>query len=257
MLASDRSLRYPVQARIILERDLMPPRTTRATASKKASGSRMQLVATDRRDTSRERLLDAAESLFAEIGYAGISVREISAKADVNLGSIPYYFGTKENLLKEVLLRRVLPINAERGRLLKVVMENPKPTVESILYAVLAPAFRSSRELIAYRKLAGRLATDPTPEVRKVMDDIYNAGTLIFPKALRSVCPQIETEEFYWRLMCVYGSMFYVQADTGRMQTVAGPHFDTSDPELALKFVIPFLAAGLRAPATIRRKKRT
>jgi Tetracyclin repressor-like, C-terminal domain len=149
----------------------------------------------------------------------------------------------------------VLPINAERANLLKVVLENPKPTVESILYAVLAPAFRSSRELTAYRKLAGRLATDPTPEVRKVMDDIYNPRTLMFPKALRSVCPQLDSEEFNWRLMCVYGSMFYVQADTGRMQTVAGPGFDTSDPDLALKYVIPFLAAGLRAPGTTRSKK--
>jgi AcrR family transcriptional regulator len=233
----------------------MPARTAKATGSGKAASSRVRLVASDKKDSSRERLLDAAEALFAEIGYAGISVREISARADVNLGSIPYYFGTKENLLKEVLLRRVLPINAERARLLKVVLENPKPTVENILYAVLAPAFRSSRELTAYRKLAGRLATDPTPEVRKVMDDIYNPRTLMFPKALRSVCPQLDTEEFHWRLMCVYGSMFYVQADTGRMQTVAGPNFDTSDPELALNYVIPFLSAGLRAPASSRRKK--
>jgi AcrR family transcriptional regulator len=206
----------------------------------------------DRTETSRERLLDAAETLFAEIGYAGVPVRDISAKAKVNLGSIPYYFGTKENLLKEVLLRRVIPINAERSRLLATVLDKPSPSVEQILYAVLAPAFRSSRELTSYRKLAGRLATDPTPEVRKVMDELYNPRTLIFPKALRTVCPQVDLDEFYWRLMCVYGAMFYVQADTGRMQTVAGPEFDTSDPERALAFVIPFLAAGLRAPRARR-----
>jgi AcrR family transcriptional regulator len=230
----------------------MPARTAKAG---RAAGPRVRLVTSDKKESSRERLLDSAEALFAEIGYAGISVREISARADVNLGSIPYYFGTKENLLKEVLLRRVLPINAERARLLKVVLENPKPTVENILYAVLAPAFRSSRELASYRKLAGRLATDPTPEVRKVMDDIYNPRTLMFPKALRSVCPHIDIDEFYWRLMCVYGSMFYVQADTGRMQTVAGPNFDTSDPELALRYVIPFLAAGLQAAGLRKGKK--
>ena len=223
-----------------------PARTARRT--------RVKLVGPEKKDSSRDRLLDAAEELFAEVGYAGISVREIAARAKVNLGSIPYYFGTKEKLLKEVLLRRVLPIKAERERLLNVVLDNPKPTVESILYAVLAPAFRSSREQSVYRKLAGRLATDPTPEVRKVMDEIYNPRTLMFPKALRSVCPQLDIEEFHWRLMCVYGSMFYVQADTGRMQAVAGPNFDTSDPDLALKYVIPFLAAGLRAPGAGRKK---
>jgi AcrR family transcriptional regulator len=235
----------------------MPTKTAKnATAERKTTRAREAIAAPDQKDSSRERLLDAAEALFAEIGYSGISVREISARAEVNLGSIPYYFGTKENLLKEVLVRRVRPINAERARLLKIAMTLPKPTIESILHAVLAPAFRSSRELTAYRKLAGRLATDPTPEVRRVMDDIYNPRTLIFPKALRSVCPHIDIDEFNWRLMCIYGSMFYVQADTGRMQTVAGADFDTSDPELALKYVIPFLAAGLSAPASSKRKKK-
>lgn len=241
----------------------MRARTSKATpkapaAAKPAAPARrpsIGLVVPEKKDSSRERLLDAAEALFAEIGYAGVSVREIAARAKVNLGSIPYYFGTKEKLLKEVLMRRVLPIKAERERLLNLVLDNPKPTIESILYAVLAPAFRSSREQSVYRKLAGRLATDPTPDVRKVMDEIYNPRTLMFPKALRSVCPQVDIEEFYWRLMCVYGSMFYVQADTGRMQAVAGPKFDTSDPDLALKYVIPFLAAGLRAPAASPSKK--
>jgi AcrR family transcriptional regulator len=235
----------------------MPAKTAKAAVPRKTvtalARARVKLVTAEKKDSSRDRLLDAAEELFAEIGYAGVSTREIAGLAKVNLGSIPYYFGTKENLLKEVLLRRVRPINAERERLLKLVLDNPKPTVESILYAVLAPAFRSSREQSVYRKLAGRLATDPTPDVRKVMDEIYNPRTLLFPKALRSVCSQIDIEEFYWRLMCVYGSMFYVQADTGRMQAVAGPNFDTSDPDLALKYVIPFLAAGLSAPGTGRK----
>lgn len=228
-------------------------KSAKQAAAPRRTNVRPEIAA--RKDSSRERLLDAAEELFANIGYAHVSVREICAQAKVNLGSIPYYFGTKETLLKEVLLRRALPIRAERVRLLNVVLDNPKPELESILYAILAPAFRSSREQAMYRKLAGRLATDPTPDVRKVMDEIYNPRTLIIPKVLRSVCPQINTEEFYWRLMCVYGSMFYVQADTGRMQAVAGPNFDTSDPDLALKYVIPFLAAGLKAPASKRSKK--
>ncbi|MFT4115393.1 TetR/AcrR family transcriptional regulator [Bradyrhizobium sp.] len=235
----------------------MPTKTAKsANPDRKTAGVRERPVPPDQKDSSRERLLDAAETLFAEVGYSGISVREISARAEVNLGSIPYYFGTKENLLKEVLIRRVGPINEERRRLLEIAMAVPKPTIESILHAVLGPAFRSSRELTAYRKLAGRLATDPTPEVRKVMDEIYNPRTLIFPKALRSVCPHVDIDEFNWRLMCVYGSMFYVQADTGRMQTVAGAGFDTSDPELALEYVVPFLAAGLSAPSGRRRKKK-
>ena len=45
--------------------------------------------------SSRERLLDAAEELFAEAGFNGVSVRQIVERASVNLGAIPYHFGTK------------------------------------------------------------------------------------------------------------------------------------------------------------------
>jgi AcrR family transcriptional regulator len=235
-----------------------PRVAVRARPPNRASLPRPEVPAQEigRKDSSRDRLLDAAECLFAEIGYAGVAVREIAARAAVNLGSIPYYFGTKENLLKEILLRRVVPLQTERRQRLEVVMKkSAKPKVEDILRAILEPAFRQSREHVVYRKLAGRLATDPTPEVRKVMDELFSPKTLVFPKALRSACPELDSEEFNWRLMCVYGAMFYVQADTGRMQTVAGPGFDTTNPDRALKFVIPFLAAGLRAGPRRRTKK--
>jgi hypothetical protein len=108
--------------------------------------------------------------------------------------------------------------------------------------------FKKSREHSAFRRLAGRCATDPAPAVRRVMDDIYDAGTLLTPKALRLLCPTLAADEFYWRLSCLYGAMFYIQADTGRMQTVAGRQFDTSRPDAALAYLIPAFAAFLRAP---------
>lgn len=198
---------------------------------------------------SRSRLLDAAEILFADKGYNGISTRDIAALAKVNLGSIPYYFGTKENLLKEVLMRRVLPrIKEQRENLLALMKKSEKPKLEDVVYATLEPAFRESRAHTAFGKLAGKLATDSTPEVRKIMNELYDPRKLVFPKALRAACPELGSEEFNWRIMCFYGVMFYVLADTGRMQTVAGSDFDTSQPETALKYVLPFVVAGFKAP---------
>jgi AcrR family transcriptional regulator len=55
---------------------------------------------------TRERLLDVAERVFAERGFAGASVREITDAAEANLGAINYYFRSKENLYLEVFLRR-------------------------------------------------------------------------------------------------------------------------------------------------------
>ena len=52
---------------------------------------------------SRERILRAAEQLFARHGFAGTGLRELAAAADVNLAMINYFFGSKKALLKEIL----------------------------------------------------------------------------------------------------------------------------------------------------------
>ncbi|MGQ7792043.1 TetR/AcrR family transcriptional regulator [Faunimonas sp. B44] len=199
--------------------------------------------------SSRERLLDAAEELFAEVGFNGASVRQIVERASVNLGAIPYHFGTKENLFKEVMLRRARPLRAERQRMLEALFAaDPEPALEDLLYAMLEPAFRTSRENEAFRRLLGRASMDPTPEVRRLMIEIYTLDFMVVPRALREHFAAMDETEFHWKLNCLYGVMLFVQADTGKIQTIAGEGFDTSQPAVALKYVIPFLAAGFQAP---------
>jgi AcrR family transcriptional regulator len=197
---------------------------------------------------SRERLLDAAEKLFARYGFNGVSVRQIVHAAKVNLGAVPYHFGTKEELFKAVIYRRALPLRAEREqRIEKLLQSGKKPSLEELLWALLEPAFRASRENESFRRLLGRASTDPTPVVRKLMAEIYNSEFMVVPKELRKANAGLPDDVFYWRLNCFYGVMLFVLADTGKIQTIAGKGFDTSRPEVALKYVIPFLAAGFRA----------
>ena len=57
------------------------------------------------RPKPEEALLDAAERLLVEVGYAGISTRRLAAEAGVNHGLVHYYYGSLENLLVQVLER--------------------------------------------------------------------------------------------------------------------------------------------------------
>lgn len=72
---------------------------------------------TEHGDT-KARILDTAERLFAEQGYAETSMRCITSGAGVNLASVNYHFGSKEALLLEVIARRIGPVNEARMILL-------------------------------------------------------------------------------------------------------------------------------------------
>jgi len=201
--------------------------------------------------SAQERLLAAAERLFAERGYNGVPVRDIAAAAGVNLGVIPYYFGTKENLFRQVFQRLVGPLIEDRRKRIEQVYEEAGdgvPDMRKTLEAALEPVFLQSRKSDTYRRLAGRSSTDPTAEVRRVLNKIYNPTNTSVHQALRRACPHLSREEFYWRFFCFHGAVQYVLADVGRIQAIAGRDFDTSNPQVALKYVIPFLAAGMLAP---------
>lgn len=72
------------------------------------------------------QIMEASELLFAEQGFNGTSVRDISDKANVNLAMVSYYFGSKEKLLEAIF--------TYRGELAKMKLEGiiSKPGLSSM-----------------------------------------------------------------------------------------------------------------------------
>jgi AcrR family transcriptional regulator len=54
-------------------------------------------------EQTRERLLTAARTLFADKGFAATTTRELAGAADCNISMIAHYFGSKEGLLRELI----------------------------------------------------------------------------------------------------------------------------------------------------------
>ena len=63
---------------------------------------------------TKEKILDTAERLIGEQGYAATSLRQIIAEAGVNLAAVHYHFGSKEDLLDAVVVRKAGPVNEAR-----------------------------------------------------------------------------------------------------------------------------------------------
>src|SRR5690242_16020319 len=88
---------------------------------------------------TRERLLNAAERLFAERGFNGVSTRMITEEADANSAAMHYHFGTKAALIRAVFERRLGPINEQRERLMAEALENTPPDPARVLTAFIGP----------------------------------------------------------------------------------------------------------------------
>ena len=77
-----------------------------------------ELPLTEHENGTKERLLDAAEQLFASQGPSATSIRQVTTAARANLAAVHYHFGSKLDLLRAVMGRHVAPVNADRlGRL--------------------------------------------------------------------------------------------------------------------------------------------
>ncbi len=80
-----------------------------------------------------ERILEAAEALFAARGYGDTSVRDITVLAGTNLASVNYHFGGKENLYVAVFRRVLKRLREHRIRGLEELLARPDLTLETVL----------------------------------------------------------------------------------------------------------------------------
>ena len=205
-------------------------------------------------DLTRERILDAAEALFSEHGFAKTSLRMITTSAGVNLAAVNYHFGSKRALIQEVFTRRLVPINAERlQNLATLERHDTPPTVEQLLEAFIGPTFKphgvADPGEVRFMRLLGRTQAGAATSLRQFVHSLYDEVLERFKTALAQVLPDIPEIELYWRLHFLLGSVSYSLAapDTTTLINdcqLQGQH----DNQALLQRLIPFLAAGLAAP---------
>lgn len=201
---------------------------------------------------TRERILDTAERMFAQKGYAPVTMREIAAEAGVSLSGLPYHFGSKQELLRSVLDRRVDEFQAERAEGMRAALassDDREVQLRGMVRALIQPSLSGDPARKMIGRMIGAVSVDPNPEVRSVMHDVLAERPTGLVQKIRELAGHLGDEEFYWRIYCLFGSMIYIQSDTGRMQAIAGDRFDFSQPHDNIDYILNFMVAGLLAPA--------
>ncbi len=198
--------------------------------------------------STRERILGVAETLFARHGFAGASLRQVTAAAKVNLAAVNYHFGSKESLIEEVFRRRLDELNRHRLDALAAVAAKPEHTLEDVLDAFVRPALEQSMDDAggsAFVRVLARAYAEHDERLRRFLSDNYGHVLREFAAAFGRLLPHLDKDELYWRLDIVAGSLTYAMADFGmiKRREAVGEH-----RERTVRHLIHFAAAGLRAP---------
>ncbi|MGE3172449.1 MAG: TetR/AcrR family transcriptional regulator [Planctomycetota bacterium] len=204
-------------------------------------------------DTTQKALLDAAETLLGEVGFAAMSLRELSRRAGANLASAHYHFGSKEDLVRAVMSRRIEPVNQERMRRLDAIEaahpgDAPWPA-RDVVAAFVGPALELAAQLgPGPCAMMGRLIAEQPPFLREFLAQQFGDVALRFAQALQRAVPGLAAEDAFWRLHFTIGAMIHTMQHATVMQQVSGGAIDAADVDGVVAQLTAFCVAGASAP---------
>jgi len=205
---------------------------------------------------TKRRILHAAEQLFAEIGVAGTSLRNITATARVNLAAVNYHFGSKDALIEAVYERRLAPLNQARLANLKsaeAAAQGPVPEAE-IVNAFVEPVATLSddpEDGAVFTRLIAQTYSEASQYVYKLLSTEHLEVMRRYKGAFHRALPELSNEEVCWRLHFMAGALHHTLADTSYLRWFGQGEL-TPDVSTAIRQLVPFLVAGVSAPPAPR-----
>ncbi|WP_251978252.1 TetR/AcrR family transcriptional regulator [Salinicola avicenniae] len=202
-----------------------------------------------------KRILDTAEVLFAEKGFAETSLRNITTRAKVNLAAVNYHFGSKKALIQAVFARYLDPFSERLNRALDELESRYSPTpiplevlLEQLASSVLeVPAERNS--LKVFMKLLGLAYTQAQGHMRRYIQVHYGETFQRFVDCVRLATPDLPDVERFWRLHFMLGTVVFTLSGLDALRDIADNeyHEHTSVRDL-IRRLRPVVAAGMQAP---------
>lgn len=201
------------------------------------------------------RILDSAEVLFAERGFAETSLRHITSKAKVNLAAVNYHFGSKKALIQSVFARFLDPF-AERFHAALDDLEACHPRGHISLEDLLEILVRSVLEvpgerhsLKVFMRLLGLAYTQAQGHLRGYIQDQYGSVFTRFTLLLRQATPDLPDAERFWRLHFMLGTVIFTLSGLDALRDIAEKDYDEHVSVRDLMHRLrPVVVAGMNAP---------
>ncbi|MEW6991333.1 TetR/AcrR family transcriptional regulator [Colwelliaceae bacterium 6441] len=204
--------------------------------------------------STKNKILDAAESLFADKGFNGTSLREITSLAEVNLAAVNYHFGSKKELIKSVMSRYMNELSPNlQTSLLLICEQEQQPNLHEVFSAFIEPllslnVFRENGTS-NFLQLLGRGYTDSQGFLRWFLTTQYPEVITNFVTAVQRAYPELSAEDIFWRLHFTMGTVIFTMSSSDALMDIAKNDFDQQvDIADVIRKVIPFVASGVGAP---------
>lgn len=141
---------------------------------------------------TRQRLVKAAERLFASQGVDAVSVRAVNAAAGLGAASVHYHFGSKDDLLRAVLTDVGAAVRDEIQSNVDAMSVDPAvPTADALVRAVTAPYLNLlSRQRVRgmrWIKIIAQISQEGHPMLldaeQRLPDDLFEQVRRVFPRS--------------------------------------------------------------------------
>lgn len=203
-----------------------------------------------RSEETKTKLMDAAERLLVRNPLAAVSMREITAAAEVSLSVANYHFGSKDELFRAAFLRRARILNRERHALLLAATATKPADLRALLDALLRPGVRWSFDeggrALFIQFLAAGLA-----EISSSSHDILHKDVLHlqrFVPHFQAALPGLGTEDIMWRMHFALGALHYTITGLPRLSALSDGRCAIGDFDQTLARITDACEAIFRAP---------
>lgn len=201
-------------------------------------------------DNAHERLLNAAEKLFAEHGFDGVPVRDITSLAKCNVAAINYHFGGKDNLYLEIMKGRMVTLREIRINSINDVMKKPDATLEDLLrafsWAFLNPLGDEERGARLF-KIMVREMLDPHLPSSMFFEEVIRPVVNSLAEAITKVCPGIDTTNAALCVHSIVAQLLHTVHTKKILARVESLPWEIPQFEDFVNHIVKFSAAAIRS----------
>lgn len=199
---------------------------------------------------TKERLLVVAGELFADRGFDSVSLRMITDRANVNLASVNYHFGSKEELIGAVVDDIVRPVNERRLSLLSLIDYTRQDPIRKIIHAFIDPVFDlsdSGNDDNKYYKLISRCIASRDERVSSIIIKQFPEVLAQFVSSLTKALPSMDSNSAHLKIMFMAGALAHSLFHYENLLLISEGRFDLNSTEVLKNELVSFLLTGMNA----------